>query len=110
MATRVKQQVEPQANPVKSLELVDEMVQDATEAIMAMVKAAKTMLALDVHSLMTVDELLTLIQDRCADVQNCVNYEAETCGANHVDDDRRALSGRLYAQEDAQRITKEAKA
>lgn len=107
MATRVKHQAESQANPVKSLELVDSMVQDATEAIMAMAKAAKAMLALDVHSLITVDELLTLIHDRCADVQNCVNYEAETCGASHTEDERRALSDRLYAQRNAMNSTKE---
>ena len=98
MARKMTPQAEPQGNPVKALELVDSMVQDATEAIMAMAKAAQAMLALDAQSLMTVAELLTLIGDRCADVQNCVNYEAETCGANHTDDERRALSGRLYAQ------------
>ena len=101
MATRAKQQAEPQANPVRSLELVDSMAQDATEAIMVMAKAAKATLALDAQSLMMVAELLTLIGERCADVQNCVNYEAETCGANHVNDERRALSGRLYAQHHA---------
>lgn len=110
MVTRAKQQVEPQANPVKSLELVDEMVQDATEAIMAMAKAAKVLLALDAQSLITAAELLTMIGERCADVQNCVNYEAETCGANHVDDERRALSGRLYAQHHAMKNTQEATA
>jgi len=107
MARKVTPQAEPQGNPVKALELVDEMVQDATEAIMALAKAAQAMLALDVHSLMTVDELLTLIVERCADVQNCVNWEAETCGANHVDDERSALSGRLYAQHHAMHGTKE---
>lgn len=105
MATKVKQQAE--ANPVKSLELVDSMVQNATEAIMAMAKAAKAMLALDAQSLMTVAELLTLIDDKCADIQNCVNYEAETCGANHVDDERQDMSGRLYAQHHAMNSTKE---
>lgn len=107
MASKVKPQAEPQADPVKALELVDSMVQDATEAIMAMAKAAKSMLALDVQSLMTVAELLTLIHDRCADVQNCVNWEAETCGANHTEEERRAVSGRLYAQHHVMNNTKE---
>lgn len=107
MATKVKPQAEPQANPVMMLESVDAMVQNATEAIMAMAKAAKVLLALDAQSLMTVSELLTLIGERCADVQNCVNWEAETCGANHVDEERRALSGRLYVQHHALHGTKE---
>lgn len=107
MATKVKPQAEPQANPVKVLESVDSMVQDATEAIMAMAKAAQAMLALDAQSLMTVSELLTLIGERCADVQNSVNYEAETCGANHIDEERRAVSGRLFAQHHAMHGTKE---
>lgn len=99
MATKVKSPTE--GNPVKSLEVIDSMVQDATEAIMAMVKAAKATLALDVQSLLTVSELLALIDDRCADVQNRVNYEAETCGANHIDIERRAMSSRLCAQHHA---------
>lgn len=107
MATRTKPQAEPQANPVEVLKSVDSMVQDATEAIMAMAKAAKVMLALDAHSLMAVGELLDLIGDRCADVQNCVNYEAETCGANHIDEERRALSARLCDQHHAMHGTKE---
>lgn len=107
MEPKVKSQAEPVTNPVNSLELVDSMVQDATEAIMAMVKAAKAMLALDAQSLMTVSELLTLIGERCADVQNCVNYEAETCGANHIDEERRAISTRLHDQHHAMHGTKE---
>lgn len=107
MTRRVTPQAEPQANPVKALELVDAMVQDATEAIMAMAKGAQAMLALDAQSLMTVSELLTMIFERCADVQNCVNYEAETCGANHIDEERRAMSGRLYAQHHAMHSTNE---
>lgn len=93
--------------PVKVLEFVDSMVQDATEAIMAMAKASKTMLAMDVQSLMAVSELLTLIEEKCVDVQDRVNWYAETCGANHVDDERSTLSGRLDAQHHAPHGTKE---
>lgn len=102
MATKVK----TQANSVKALESVDAMVQNATEAIMAMAKAAKAMLALDAESLMAVSELLTLIGERCADVQNCVNWEAETFEANHIDEERRAMSARLYDQYHAMHGTK----
>ena len=65
------------------------------------------MLALNVPSVMAVGEWLTLIGERCADVQNYVNYEAETCGANHIDEERRDLSGRLYDQHHAMHSTTE---
>jgi hypothetical protein len=107
MASKVNTPAEPKANPVKSLELVDALVQEAAEAITALATAARAMLALDATSLLTVAELLKQIEHRASDVENCVNAEAETCGANYIDDHRCVLSDRLWGQHHALRNQKQ---
>ena len=90
-------------DPLKVLNWIDSCVQGSTHSILALVTAAKGMLALDASALMTVSDLLDQIADKANDIQNSVNFDAESCGVNHRDDteERAVLRKRLFAQHHA---------
>ena len=84
-----------------SLTDCDALAQGAGQAIVAMAKAARHLLALDAGSLVLVRTLLCEIGQRAAALENDINAEAERNSANCIDKQERQEIGRLWDQHHA---------
>jgi hypothetical protein len=79
----------------------DALSQCANDAICAMAKAARKLLALDAGALEQVSTLLREIENRAEMLSNDINVEAERHGVNYVDAARRAAREALWSQHHA---------